>query len=237
MKPRLMLKMGIDLMMTILLLCQMAYMLMGEALHEWMGTGMFALFLLHHVLNWRWYRQLVKGKYTALRTLQTIVDFLIVFSMLGLMVSGIMMSREVFAFLSIDGGMGFARMLHMLAAYWGFILMSIHLGLHWGMVMGAVRKMTGKAKASRAGVWILRGLALMICGFGVYAFMKHNLSDYLLMRSQFVFFDMEQPLTLFLAEYLAMMGLWCSIADYSARILQRLFNKKDMPKTNYRSKA
>lgn len=140
MKPKMMLKMGLDLVMTVLLLCQMAYMLIGEAAHEWMGAAMFVLFLLHHVLNWRWYRNLVKGKYTALRILQTVVDFLVLLAMIGLMVSGIMLSREVFAFLPIRGGMGFARILHMLAAYWGFILMSVHLGLHWGMIMGMARK-------------------------------------------------------------------------------------------------
>lgn len=53
MKPKMMLKMGLDLVMTVLLLCQMAYMLIGEAAHEWMGAAMFVLFLLHHVLNWR----------------------------------------------------------------------------------------------------------------------------------------------------------------------------------------
>ena len=51
MKPKMMLKMGLDLVMIVLLLCQMAYMLIGEAAHEWMGTAMFVLFLLHHVLN------------------------------------------------------------------------------------------------------------------------------------------------------------------------------------------
>lgn len=57
------------------------------------------------------------------------------------MVSGILMSREIFSFLPIDGGMGFARILHMVTAYWGFLLMSVHLGLHWGMIMGMVRKL------------------------------------------------------------------------------------------------
>ena len=54
MKPKMMLKMGIDLVMMILLLCQMAYMLIAETAHEWMGAAMFVLFILHHVLNWRW---------------------------------------------------------------------------------------------------------------------------------------------------------------------------------------
>lgn len=147
------------------------------------------------------------------------------------MVSGIIMSREVFAFLPIEGGMGFARILHMLAAYWGFILMSIHLGLHWGMIMGMVRKMSGIKNASVARTWVLRGLALLVCGFGIYAFLKHNISDYLFLRSQFVFFDMGQPLAFFFGEYLAIMGLWICIAYYAARLFQKRSGKKDDSKT------
>lgn len=226
MKPKLMFKTGIDLVMTILLLCQMAYMLIGEAAHEWMGTAMFALFILHHALNWRWYKNLAKGKYTAVRILQTIADFLILFSMLGLMLSGIIMSRDVFAFLPIEGGTGFARTLHMLSAYWGFILMSIHLGMHWGMIMAAIRKTAGLAKLSPVRDWLLRGLAMLICGFGIYAFFKHNIADYLFLRSRFVFFDMEQPLALFFAEYISMMGLWVCIAYCAAKFLHKLPAKK-----------
>ena len=123
MKSKRMLKTGIDLAMTVLLLCQMAYMLIGEIAHEWMGAAMFVLFILHHILNWKWYKNLGKGKYTALRILQTVVDFLTLFSMIGLMISSIILSREVFAFLPIEGGMNFARTLHMPVSY-------THLDVH-----------------------------------------------------------------------------------------------------------
>lgn len=226
MKPKMALKMVIDLVMTILLLCQMAYMLIGEIAHEWMGAAMFLLFVLHHILNIRWYQNLPKGKFTALRSLQTAVNLLVFLSMLGLMVSGIMMSREVFAFLSISSGMGFARILHMLAAYWGFIFMSVHLGLHWGIILGMVRKMSGLNKTSRIRTWILRTAAVVICSFGAWTFIKNNIFDYLFVRSQFVFFDMRQPLALFFCEYIAMMGLWVCIAYYGAKVLGQISRKK-----------
>lgn len=232
MNRKTMIKMGIDLIMTVLLLCQMAYMLIGETAHEWMGAAMFILFILHHILNWRWHRNLAKGRYTGFRILQVIVNFLVFVCMIGLMVSGMIMSREVFAFLPIEGGMGFARILHMQAAYWGFILMSIHLGLHWGMIMGMARKVSGIQKASVARTWVLRGLALLICGFGIYAFLKHHIADYLFLRSQFVFFDMRQPLILFFGEYLAMMGLWVCIAYYAVSLLQKRSGKKGRSKNN-----
>ena len=226
MKPKMMLKMGLDLVMTILLLCQMAYMLVGEIAHEWMGAGMFVLFVLHHILNWNWYRNLTKGAYSPVRILQTAVNFLVLVSMVGLMVSGVIMSREVFAFLPIEGGMSFARILHMLAAYWGFLLMSIHLGLHWGMILGMVRKLTKTAKPSPVRSWVLRVLALAVCVLGIYAFHKNSIGDYLFLRSQFVFFDVDQPLALFFGEYLAMMGLWACVAYYAVRLLQYCAGRK-----------
>ena len=138
MKPKMMFKMAVDLAMTVLLFLLMAYLLVGETAHEWLGLAMFLLFILHHVLNWRWYRSLFKGKYTPIRILQTLLNILLLASMIGLMVSGIILSRKVFDFLPVSGGMGFARMLHMLASYWGFLFMSLHLGLHWSMVMGLI---------------------------------------------------------------------------------------------------
>ena len=227
MKPKMMLKMGIDLVMTVLLLCQMAYMLVGETVHEYLGTAMFVLFILHHLLNRNWYRSLKKGRYGAVRVLQTAVNTLVLLCMLGLMVSGVILSREVFAFLPIQGGMGFARILHMLASYWGFVLMSVHLGLHWGMVMGMARRLCRTKEGSAVRTVVLRLLAAAVCIFGIYAFVKNNIADYLFQRSQFVFFDMEQPLALFFAEYLAMMGLWVGLAYYLSRALQRLSTGKE----------
>ena len=136
------------------------------------------------------------------------------------------MSRVVFSFLPIDGGMGFARILHMVTAYWGFLLMSVHLGLHWGMIMGMARKIRKQKEPSKLQTWILRALALVISGFGVYAFLKHNLLSYMFVKNQFVFFDMQQPLISFLAEYLAMMVLWACLSYYLSRGIQRLPLKK-----------
>lgn len=39
-----------------------------------------------------------------------------------------------------------------------------------------------------------RILALVIAGYGVYAFRKRNIGDYMLLRSRFVFFDYDEPL-------------------------------------------
>ncbi|WP_300980727.1 DUF4405 domain-containing protein [Flavonifractor sp. An306] len=210
-----------DLLMTVLLLLLMAFMLTEQEIHEWLGAGSLVLFIAHHVLNRKWLGNLGNGTYTPFRIFQTILTALVFLSMLGSMVSGIMMSRYVFAFLSIRGGMAFARMLHMLCAYWGFIFLSAHLGLHWGMMMGLLRKAAGLKVANPTRTVILRVLACGIAVYGGCAFWKHHIADYLFLRSMFVFFDYEQPPMQFLTEYLAMMGLWMFFAYYTGKLLQK----------------
>lgn len=113
MKRKIKIKMGIDCLMTVVLLCLMAYQITGEALHEWFGAGMLLLFIAHNILNIRWYGNLFKGKYKLLRIVQTIVNFSVLISILCLGYSGIIMSRHVFAALPIGGPMATARSMHM----------------------------------------------------------------------------------------------------------------------------
>ncbi len=165
---------------------------------------------------------LFRGNYTPLRVLQTLLNVLLLAAMIGLMVSGVILSRVVFDFLPISGGTGFARTLHMLASYWGFIFMSLHLGLHWGMIMGMIRKAFRIQNPSRIRTWVLRILAAGLCVYGVFAFVKHDIASYLFLRTHFVFFDMEQPLLSFFAEYLGMMGLWAVLSYYAGKLLRRV---------------
>lgn len=65
------LKIATDVIMTVLFLCMMAYHITGNKLHEWLGIILFALFILHHILNMKWYKGIFKGKYSAVRILST----------------------------------------------------------------------------------------------------------------------------------------------------------------------
>lgn len=122
------------------LLFLMSYSLVSETAHEWTGLGMFLLFLVHLALNRRWLQSLTRGRYTAYRTVQTALAAACLLAMLGLMASGIILSNHIFAGLHIRGWSDLARQVHMLCSYWGFVLMGLHLGLHWGMMLAAARR-------------------------------------------------------------------------------------------------
>lgn len=99
MKPKAVVKLAVDAAMTVLLLLLMAFELVGRAAHEWIGVGMFFLFVLHHLLNRGWTKRLFQGKYTPYRMLQTAVAALVFLAMLGSFASAVFISQEVFAFL------------------------------------------------------------------------------------------------------------------------------------------
>ena len=220
MKPKQALKITVDMAMTVLLLLLMTYERIGQAAHEWIGIGMFVLFVLHHILNRKWCKALLKGKYTLLRALQTALVAAVLFCMLGSMVSGVMLSRYAFAFLQVNAGHSFARMLHMLSAYWGFVFMGLHLGFHWGMMMGIAKKLFKKPSVIRK--WILRAAAIVIAGYGIYAFIMRDLGSYMLLKNLFVFFDFEEPVILFVLDYIAVMGLFVTISYYFSVCLKKI---------------
>lgn len=225
MKKKLIYKMSIDIIMTVLLLFLMARQITGDSAHEWLGACMSILWIAHHILNRNWYFHLFKGKYTPVRILQTIVNFLLLLSMLGAMISGIILSREVFAFLPISGGIALARPLHILSAFWGFVLMALHLGLHWNMILGMARKKTG-LNLSGSQQTVLHIAAVLIAGYGAYSFVSNQIASYLFLVSSFVFFDFEKPVLIFFIEYIAMMGSFVFAAHYISKGIQKFSGRE-----------
>lgn len=219
MNSKIIIKLCIDIGMTIILLFLMTYELIGQAVHEWLGIGMFVLFLAHHILNSRWSRNILKGKYTPLRIWQTVLVLLVLACMAGSMISGVILSRHVLAFLPVSGGRSFGRNLHMLSAYWGFVSMSLHLGFHWNRMMAIAGNAAGKPSARTI---VLRILALAAACYGLYAFVKREIGSYLFLKSQFVFFDFEEPLLFFLLDYMAVMALFVWIGHYTAKLLKQI---------------
>ena len=187
---------------------------------------MFLLFIIHHILNRGWYQALFKGKYTPVRILQTVSDLLLFLSMAGLMVSGIMLSNHVFAFLPIRGGAGFARLLHMAASHWGFVLMAFHLGLHWGMFLGMARKALKRQRPSAVGRIAMSVLGAVIAVYGLTVFFRPNFPTYMFLQTEFVFLDFGELPLLFYLDYLAMMGTFIFIAYYAAAFLRKRSGKK-----------
>lgn len=217
-------KLMIDVLMTVILLLLMSYGLFGEAYHEWAGAGMFLLFVVHHVLNRKWTGNIRKGKYTAFRVVQTALAAAVLIAMLGSMISGILLSRYVFSFIEVRGMTMLARNVHMVCAYWGFVFMSLHIGVHWCMVVGMTEKRFQNPSVIRTWSGRIAGAAIAL--YGLYAFAGRAIGSYMFLRVHFAFFDYEEPLWRFLLDYLAVMGLFVFVGHYMGKVLKQQNKKK-----------
>ena len=211
----------VDCGMVLLLPLLMAYSLVGEAAHEYLGIGMFLLFIAHHILNIAWWKHIFHGKYTPFRILGTAVNLALAMIMLALPISGMMLSRHVFRFLHF-GGTSAARTVHLLASYWGLVLMSFHAGMHGSMMIGMLRKASHTQQPYKMRTWCLRVIALLLAACGVHAFVKNRISSYLFLRTQFAFIDFSQPVIQSLLEYCAITVLFIVAGYYAAKVLKVL---------------
>ena len=227
----------VDIAMTFLLPMLMAYSLIGEKFHEFIGTLMFVLFILHHVLNRKWYGSLFtpkrtgetsggrfyrKGKYNARRIFQTVLDVLLIVFMLAQPISGILMSKHLYTFIQIPGISAAVREIHLCLAYWGFVLLCIHAGMHLTAPIKKLRK-------HKAGFCMAIVAATAVSLYGIYAFIKRQFPDYMLHKTAFVFFDYSEPKAMFFLDYLAIMILFmllgCLVAIGLTCLNRRMMKK------------
>ena len=209
----------VDCGMVLLLPLLMAYSLVGETAHEYLGIGMFLLFIAHHILNIAWWKNLIRGKYTPIRIVGTVLNFVLVIIMLALPISGMILSRHAFRFWHF-GGTSAARTVHLLASYWGLVLMSLHAGMHGNVMMGMIRKAANMQHPSKIRTWNLRVIALLLAICGVHAFVKNEIGSYLFLRTQFVFVDFSQPVIQSLLEYCVIILLFIVVGYYMVKALK-----------------
>ena len=204
----------IDIAMTVLLLCLMAYQVTGEMAHEWIGMGMTVLIIIHQILNRKWYGALFKGKYRPYRILSTTLNILLLLSFLLTAFCGMSMSGYAVPFLYGMAPVSFVRRTHLSMSHWSFVLMGMHLGMHIPM-MTAGLKWKGRTKT------ILAGLFTCIGGIGLYLFLRNGMPDYLFFRVPFAFLDYEKAGWLVFLENLLMLSFWAYIGMQAAQILQK----------------
>lgn len=219
MNRKMSIKLAIDLFMTVLMLAAMAYHLTGNTVHELLGISLLALFIVHNILNRRWYQTVLKRKHNARRVLNTAVNLLLLVMVLMLMVSSVLISHTLFAFIPVDGGL-IARQMHILATYWGFILISIHIGMHWRMIIGAARKKLGITALNRYSRFALRVMAVLVAVYGAYAFFAREVGSRLILYYTYSYWNFDESAMFFFMDYLSIMGVYICVTYYVLNFVQ-----------------
>ena len=206
------LRMSIDITMTILSVILMGgnYLFPADIVHEILGMGLFVLWGVHIALNRRWYSAIFRGKYNPYRVMQTVINCCILICTIFLMISGIILSNQLFTFLNIQSGLGFARIAHLLSSHWYYLFMSLHIGLHMGRLFQNV--------ATKKLPWILLVLTSL---YGLYSFIARGVWKYLILKQQFFFFDVERGYILFAMDYISIIILFAVVSRLVAASLKR----------------
>lgn len=214
-------RMFLDILMFILMLILMGPHITDNIIHEILGVTTFILFIIHHILNVRYYKNIFKGKYNFMRTFILIIDIALFIAILGMMISSVIISSDFFAFLNIPTS-SFGRNLHMVSTAWSFILMAMHVGLHLNAM---VYKIKNKLKSSNF-EYVSYLLLIVILIYGIYSFIKHKLWEDMFLLIHFKFFDYDQNPIIF---YLEMLSIVILIATVTYLII-KFSNKRKIQK-------
>lgn len=187
MNKKFLIRLLLDAIMTVIMILLMEYHITGLFLHEVLGLAILATILIHNLLNTKWivgiYRRIfysrTKSSTNAENTLTSrklklpigklILNLLLLIDTLVLGISGILISKELFPFLRLTKDTFLWKQLHTLSSYWMIILIGIHLGLHWKMIMGAARQIFRIKKPNQGRSIFLRIVAFLFAILGVKA--------------------------------------------------------------------
>ena len=192
------LKRDVDIAMTVLLLLLMSYYYFTNLFHEVVGVIACVVFIIHNILNYRWYKSLAKGRYTPQRIIKTGINLGMMLSLIVVAVTGIMISKKLFLFIPLTDYVMEARMLHMAASRWLYIFISIHIGLHFSMMIKHI-SITSMPKVLK---FLVLGVVLSV---GAYTFIEYDFFRLMFLKNQYVFFDSSKAFLVFVLQYLVLM--------------------------------
>jgi hypothetical protein len=210
----------LDLAFTVLLLCALMYRATGDAAHEWIGVSVCAVCIAHNVFNWKWYKNIFKGSYNLRRSVMTAINVLLAFAFITLIITGLLHSRTVLALLHLPGDM-LIRQIHTTAAYWCLPLIGVHLGLNWGIILNAFRKMAKTSGENHTRKIVLRIIAFAVAAFGVWSSFDRDMFSKLFLGFSFDYWPEERPAVLFFAVNLSLVGVYVFVTYYAFAVFER----------------
>jgi Domain of unknown function (DUF4405) len=214
--PVFLLRLVLDCIATGLLLFAFAYFWQGNVAHELAGVGMFMLLVVHNVFHQGWFATLSKRWRERRGQFNIVMTFVLLTGMLALLTTSLLISETLFANLRLDDDFS-ARQIHASIAYWLLVIVAIHLGLRWPMLMAIARKQFGIVKANLARTTALRLIAIGIAVQGIYSVLALNLHDRLLFQMSLDWWNFEESVAGFFGHCMAIVGLFVFATHYTVQ--------------------
>lgn len=204
----------LNLAMTVLLLLIMNYRFTGNAFHEIGGAALGGVFVFHNVLNRRWYKKFFVGRQNFGRMLLTLVNLVLVVTIVTTFVTGVLISVTVFARLGIRSGSLLLHELHQGAAYTSLILAAIHLGLHWEMLMMKFKNWLRIDGDSFRWRMVSSMVSIVVIAYGIHASFVNHIGSNILMQHVFGGWETASSFWRFIFDYFSIGGCYVLLTYY-----------------------
>lgn len=211
----------LDLLAVVLIIACLAYWWLDNLSHELFGTALFALVLVHNVYNRRWYGGVTKRKVDAARIVNLATVIFLAIGMTLMLVTSLLVSRDLFPFTALSGAFA-VREIHMFAGYWVVLIIAIHLGTRWEVVMNTVRTTFGMEQPNALREWVARFFALLIAAWGVKSFSDMAFGSKLMLTYALDMWDFNESTLGFFINYMSIIGLFAAVTYYALGIVRRL---------------
>jgi hypothetical protein len=211
----------LDFLAVVLIIACLAYWWLDNLSHELFGTALFALVLVHNVYNRRWYVGVMKRKVDAARIVNLVTIICLAIVMTLMLVTSLLVSRDLFPFTALSGAFA-VREIHMFAGYWVVLIIAIHLGTRWEVVMNTVRTTFGMEQPNALRAWVARFFALLIAAWGVKSFSDMAFGSKLMLTYALDMWDFNESTLGFFINYISIIGLFSAVTHYTLGIVRRL---------------
>lgn len=186
-------KIILDVVMSILLILTFNKRIAGIAFHEIVGIIVCVFFIVHVILNKKWIsgitKNFLKKNVRSKTRVQYVLNALLLCTFLCILITGLGMSKSVLpTIFGTNFGFGnTAKMLHFFFTGVAVVLLGIHIGLHWKWIKNTFCKIVSinskrnslqKKKFSAISIVGLI-LLLIVFAYGCYSLTSTNLVRWL----------------------------------------------------------
>ncbi|MGF9562970.1 DUF4405 domain-containing protein [Neorhizobium sp. JUb45] len=211
----------LDFLTVALIIACLAYWWLDNLFHEVLGTVLFALVIGHNVFNRRWYGNIAKGRRDAVRLFNIFTIVCLAVAMLVMLATSLLISRDLFSFMALDGAFA-VREIHMFAGSWTLVIIAIHLGTRWTVVMKTARSTLGLASPSPLRTMALRASALGIAACGVKSSFEMALGAKLMLTYSLDMWDFNESTLQFFVNYGSIVCLYAVVTHYGLNLIRQV---------------
>lgn len=183
--------------------------------HGYVGITLFVLFIVHHAMNFWFYRTIGKGKWNARRIAMNITDWLLFALMITMAISSIFMTGLVFEWSPMRATQT-AREVHLASCSWGFMVMLFHLGFHLDTKLDRLENFCRNRTWKMSLLFIAYGLLIAA---GVYGFVQSQLYVYMFVTGGWKL--AAESISAAVLQLLGISAGMCVIAHLGMKLLKR----------------